>query len=102
MASRALAVLACAALLASLATADLYMHYPPGSNDRNRERNDNRDNGARAREARFPDRRPRRRPPLRLAEQRQGWIPVARRCRHARLPRPSQLLHGLGAAHRVD
>jgi len=34
-------------LLAVSVTADLYMHNPPGSNDRNRERNDNRNNGDR-------------------------------------------------------
>jgi len=46
MATRA-ALCVCLALLAATATADLYMHYPPGSNDRNRERNDNRNNGDR-------------------------------------------------------
>eukprot|EP00941_MAST-03F_sp_MAST-3F-sp1_P002403 g2403.t1 len=35
------------ALLASLVNADIYMHNPPGSNDRNRERNENRNNGNR-------------------------------------------------------
>jgi len=35
------------ALLVAGATADVYMHNPPGNNDRNRERNDNRNNGNR-------------------------------------------------------
>jgi hypothetical protein len=35
------------ALLVAAVSADLYMHNPPGSNDRNRERNDNRNNGNR-------------------------------------------------------
>lgn len=36
-----------AALLVAGANADVYMHNPPGNNDRNRERNDNRNNGNR-------------------------------------------------------
>jgi len=32
------------ALLLALANADMYLHNPPGSNDRNRERSDNRNN----------------------------------------------------------
>lgn len=35
------------ALLVAGASADVYMHNPPGNNDRNRERNDNRNNGNR-------------------------------------------------------
>jgi hypothetical protein len=35
------------ALLVASANADVYMHNPPGCNDRNRERNDNRNNGNR-------------------------------------------------------
>lgn len=35
------------ALLVATARADVYMHNPPGNNDRNRERNDNRNNGNR-------------------------------------------------------
>ena len=35
------------ALFVAGATADVYMHNPPGNNDRNRERNDNRNNGNR-------------------------------------------------------
>eukprot|EP00591_Stephanopyxis_turris_P000003 CAMPEP_0195516648 /NCGR_PEP_ID=MMETSP0794_2-20130614/8168_1 /TAXON_ID=515487 /ORGANISM="Stephanopyxis turris, Strain CCMP 815" /LENGTH=782 /DNA_ID=CAMNT_0040645295 /DNA_START=61 /DNA_END=2409 /DNA_ORIENTATION=+ len=35
------------ALLVAGANADVYMHNPPGNNDRNRERNDNRNNGNR-------------------------------------------------------
>lgn len=36
-----------ATLLLAPVSADVYMHNPPGSNDRNRERNDNRNNGNR-------------------------------------------------------
>jgi hypothetical protein len=39
--------LALLALLVSPSLADIYMHSPPGANDRNRERNENRNNGAR-------------------------------------------------------
>eukprot|EP00954_Amorphochlora_amoebiformis_P004962 390200-Amorphochlora_amoeboformis.AAC.1 len=40
-------VLVLLALCVSLCVADLYMHSPPGSNNRNRERKDNRNNGNR-------------------------------------------------------
>lgn len=41
------ALLCLLAAVLSPAHADIYMHNPPGSNDRNRERNENRNNGNR-------------------------------------------------------
>lgn len=44
MAKFSLIILIC---LCGIAVADIYLHFPPGSNDRNREQKDNRDNAQR-------------------------------------------------------